>query len=113
MSLDDIAAFLTEEAAVRAAVRPTCWLVKVSANIRMPDQQDAINVIIEVVAKAADAPELAYEQASRFVETKYGGTASIPAKKPHAVPAEKPDRNPDGHSPEPLSFPVWIVDPRS
>jgi hypothetical protein len=113
MGLDDIAGFLTEEAAVRAALRPTCWLAKVSANIERPYEGDTVSVIVEVVAKDEDAPELAYEQASRFIEAKYGGAASIPAKKPYAVPAEKPDRNPDGHSPEPLSCPVWVVGPRS
>ena len=111
MSPDDIAAFLTEETAVRAALRPTCWLAEVPTNIDRPYKSDTISVIVEVVAKDADAPELAYEQASRFVATKYGATAGTPAKKPHAVPAQKPDREPDEHSPEPLSCPVWIVGP--
>jgi hypothetical protein len=111
MSPDDIAGFLTEETAVRAALRPTCWLAEVSANIDRPYKSDTVSVIVEVIAKDADAPELAYEQASRFVATKYGATAGIAAKKPCAVPAQKPDRNPDGHSPEPLSCPVWIVGP--
>ena len=105
MGPDDIAAFLTEETAVRAALRPTCWLAEVSA------KSDTVSVIVEVVAKDADAPELAYEQASRFVATKYGATGEIAAKKPCAVPARKPDRDPDGHSPEPLSCPVWVVGP--
>jgi hypothetical protein len=113
MSPDDIAAFLMEETAVRAALRPKCWLAEVAANIERPYKSDTVSVIVEVVAKDADAPELAYEQASRFVATKYGATAGIPAKKPCAVPAQKPDRNPDGHSPEPLSCPVWIVGPKS
>jgi hypothetical protein len=103
MGPDDIAAFLTEETAVRAALRPTCWLAEVSA------KSDTVSVIVEVVAKDADAPELAYEQASRFVATKYGASAELAAKRPSAVPAQKPSRDPDGHSPEPLSCPVWIV----
>ena len=113
MGPDDIAGFLTEEIAVRAALRPTYWLAEVAANIDRPYKSDTVSVIVEVVAKDADAPELAYEQASRFVATNYGATAGIPAKKPCAVPAQKPDRNPDGHSPEPLSCPVWIVRPKS
>jgi hypothetical protein len=36
MSPDDIAGFLREETAVRAALRPTCWLAEVSANIERP-----------------------------------------------------------------------------
>jgi hypothetical protein len=111
MGPDDIAAFLTEEAAVRAALRPTCWLAEVAANIERPYKSDTVSVIVEVIAKDADAPELAYEQASRFVATKYGATGEIAAKKLRAVPAQKPDREPDGHSPEPLSCPVWIVGP--
>ena len=110
MSPDDIAGFLTEETAVRAALRPTCWLAEVPANIERPYKSDTVSVIVEVVAKDADAPELAYEQASRFVASEIREPPrEFPAKKPCAVPARKPDRNPDGHSPEPLSCPVWIV----
>jgi hypothetical protein len=112
MSPDDIAGFLREETAVRAALRPTCWLAE-CLRINRPYKSDTVSVIVEVVATDTDAPELAYEQASRFVATKYGATAGIPAKKPSAVPAQKPDRNPDGHSPEPLSCPAWIVGPKS
>ena len=38
MSLDDIAAFLKEERAVRAALRPTYWLADVPATIEMPNE---------------------------------------------------------------------------
>ena len=96
MSPDDIAGFLTEETAVRAALRPTCWLAEVSANIDRPYKSDTVSVIVEVVAKDADAPELAYEQASRFVATKYGAIAGIPAKKPCAVPVRSPTEIPTG-----------------
>ena len=109
MSLDDIAAFLKEERAVRAALRPTCWLADVPANIEMPNESKIVSVIVEVVAKEADAPAFASEQARRFVEAKYGPIAITAAETSSAVPAQKPDRNPDGHSPEPLSCPVWIV----
>ncbi len=80
MSPDDIAAFLMEETAVRAALRPKCWLAEVAANIERPYKSDTVSVIVEVVAKDADAPELAYEQASRFVATKYGATREFPLK---------------------------------
>ena len=83
MSPDYIADFLTEETAVRAALRPTCWLAEVSA------KSHTVSVIVGVVAKDADAPELAYEQASRFVATKYGATAGVPARKPCAVPGSE------------------------
>ena len=109
MTLDDVAGFLTEETAVRAALLPTYWLAEISGNFRSLYECDTASVIVEVVEKDGDAPELAYEQASRFVETKYGGTASVPARKPYAIPAQKPDRSPDGHSPEPPSCPVWEI----
>ena len=80
MSSDDIAAFLMEETAVRAALRPTCWLAEVAANIERLYKSDTVSVIVEVVAKDADAPKLAYEQASRFVATKYGATREFPLK---------------------------------
>jgi hypothetical protein len=111
MSLDDIAGFLKEERAVRAALRPTYWLVSIP-NIETPNESKIVSVIVEVVAKETDAPAFASEQASRFVEAKYG-KAITPAKTPDAVSAQKPDRNPDGHSPEPLSCPVWIVGSKS
>ena len=95
MSLDDIAAFLKEERAVRAALRPTCWLADVPANIDMPNESKIVSVIVEVVAKEADAPAFASEQARRFVEAKYGRVITA-AETPGAVPAQKPDRNPDG-----------------
>ena len=46
MSPDDIAAFLMEETAVRAALRPTCWLAEVAANIERPYKSDTVSVIV-------------------------------------------------------------------
>ena len=94
MSPDDIAGFLTEETAVRAALRPTCWLAEMSTNIDRPYKSDTVSVIVEVVAKDADAPALAYEQASRFVATKYGATGGIPAKKPRVFRLRNPTASP-------------------
>jgi hypothetical protein len=109
MGLEDVAGFLKEESAVRAALQPTCWLVKVPAGGAAPNGGDILSVIVEVIAKEADAPELACQQANRFVEANYGGRVPAPAAKSLAISAQKPDRDPDGHSPEPLSCPVWIV----
>ena len=71
----DIAAFLKEERAVRAALRPTIWLADVPANIEMPNESKIVSVIVEVVANEADAPAFASEQARRFVRSEIRGNS--------------------------------------
>lgn len=45
MSPDDIAGFLREETAVRAALRPTCWLAE-CLRINRPYKSDTVSVIV-------------------------------------------------------------------
>ena len=108
MPLEDIEGFIAEEEAVEAALVPTYWRAQVRANIENRNEGEPVNVIVQVLAKDEDAPELAYEQASRFVKGKYSCATSVPPNAPYATPAEKPNREPDGFSPGPRSFPVSI-----
>jgi hypothetical protein len=107
-SLDEIQDFIAEETAVVAALVPTCWRVEISVSSpTRPYECDSYSVIVEVVAKDEDAPAVAYDQASRFISTHYGATASTPTNI-SASKVSRPDRTPDGNSPEPFPCSVWI-----
>ena len=91
MTLDEVGRFIGAKKARLASLPPTllarggfCELSK------HPYELDIFPVIVEVTEEDVDAaPELAYEQASRFVETKRECTASIPAKKTVRYPGAK------------------------